>query len=345
LLHASLFGRHPAASKSLAWRSLAPALLLLAVAGCEEAPLSALDPAGPAAAEIAGVWWVMFWASLVITAGVIALALYASLRRGDGIAWGPAKLLIIVGGALFPLAVVAALLAYGVRAGHALLPLPTDEEVFRVEVIAHQWWWEIRYPDADGGTLHDANEIHIPVGRPVDFHITTEDVIHSFWVPRLGGKIDAIPGHENVWRLRADAPGVYRGQCSEFCGAQHSRMGFHVVAHDEAGLEERLALLAERSRDVFAQAAEHEGAELFARECAQCHSVDAREPRARVGPNLAAVADRDFIGAGWLRNEPGTVRQWLRTHQLVKPGNLMPVMGHLSDDELDAIAAFLGDVP
>jgi cytochrome c oxidase subunit II len=322
-------------------RTAATAALLLA--GCEAAPLSAIDPAGPAAAEIAGVWWVMFWASLAITAGVVALALFAALRRGAGIGWGPAKLLIIGGGALFPLAVVAALLAYGVRAGHALLPLPTGEEVFRVEVTAHQWWWEVRYPDAAGGALHDANEIHIPVGRPVDFRITTEDVIHSFWVPRLGGKIDAIPGQENVVRLRADAPGTYRGQCSEFCGAQHSRMGFHVVAHDEAALEERLALLAAASRDPSAADAADRGAALFARECARCHSVDSREPLARVGPNLARVADRRFLAAGWLRNEPGAIRTWLRTHQLVKPGNLMPVLGHLNNEDLDALAAFLGD--
>ncbi|HEX2256571.1 MAG TPA: cytochrome c oxidase subunit II [Afifellaceae bacterium] len=319
-------------------------LPLLLLAGCEQAPLSAIDPAGPGAAEIAGVWWVMFWASLAITAGVVALALYASLRRGGGIAWGPAKLLIIGGGALFPLAVVAALLAYGVRSGHALLPLPGADDVFRVDITAHQWWWEVRYPGSDGGALHDANEIHIPVGRPVDFHITTEDVIHSFWVPRLGGKIDAIPGQENVVRLRADSPGVYRGQCSEFCGAQHARMGFHVVAHDEAALEERLSLLAERSRDVFAEPP-GAGAELFVGECAHCHSLDSREPLARIGPNLAGVADRRFIGAGWLANRDGAIREWLRAHQRIKPGNRMPVLGHLSNEELDALAAFLGDAP
>jgi cytochrome c oxidase subunit 2 len=316
-------------------------LLSLTTSGCERAPLSSLSPAGRAAAEIEGVWWLMFWASLAITAGVVALGLYAGLRRGGRIGRVPAYWFITAGGALFPLAVIIVLLAYGVRSGHALLPLPTEEEVFRVEVTAHQWWWEVRYPDFRGEALHDANEIQIPVGRPVDVHLTTEDVIHSLWVPSLGGKIDAIPGQENVLRFRAGAPGVYRGQCAEFCGAQHARMGFHVHAHDEPRLEERLGLLASRSRDIPAEPAD-EGAALFARHCAGCHSVSSRQPQARIGPNLAGVSDRDFLGAGWLRNEEGAVREWLRVHQLIKPGNLMPVLGHLSDDELDAIAGFLG---
>lgn len=320
---------------------MAPFVSSLAVAACEKAPLSALDVAGPAAAEIEGVWWVMFWASLAITGGMVMLGAYAGLRRTGAIGPRSGHLLILGGGALFPLAVIVALLAYGVRSGHALLPLPTEDDVFRVEVTAHQWWWEVRYPDVAGEALHDANEIHIPVGRPVDVHLTTADVIHSFWVPRLGGKLDAIPGQENVLRLRADAPGVYRGQCSEFCGAQHARMGFHVEAHEGAGLQQRLALLADRSRDIFAAEPADAGAELFLRECAQCHSLNSRQPLATVGPNLAGLADRAFLGAGWLRNEPGAVREWLRAHQIIKPGNRMPALGHLGNDELDALAGFV----
>ena len=140
---------------------------------------------------------------------------------------------IVGGGLLLPLFSIAGLLAVGIPLGRQMLPLPSATgEVLRIDVTGHQWWWEIRYPDT-GITLR--NELHIPVATPVDIHLTTVDVIHAFWVPRLGGKLDAIPGRTNVLRLQADTPGLYRGQCAEFCGLHHAHMQFTVTAHSPAG--------------------------------------------------------------------------------------------------------------
>ncbi len=142
---------------------------------------------------------------------------------------------IIGGGLLLPGAAIVVLLAVGIPIGHKLLPLPTDEgEALRIDVTGHQWWWQVHYPDSD---IQLRDELHIPVGVPVDLHLTSADVVHSFWVPRLGGKLDMIPGRTNVLRLRADSADTYRGMCAEFCGLNHAHMKFTVTAHDAGEFE------------------------------------------------------------------------------------------------------------
>lgn len=145
--------------------------------------------------------------------------------------------LIIGGGVLLPLLSIAALLAVGIPAGQRMLPMPTPEHVLRIDVTGHQWWWEVHYPDT-GARFR--NELHIPTGAPVDIHLTTADVIHSFWVPRLAGKLDAIPGRTTILRLQAEQPGLYRGQCAEFCGLHHAHMQFSVTAHEPAAFQQWL---------------------------------------------------------------------------------------------------------
>jgi cytochrome c oxidase subunit II len=303
-------------------------------------PLSTLDPQGPGAAPIATLWWIMFWSSLAILLFVTALWLYPLFRELERRPRISSRWFVFGGGVVFPLATVLALLGYGLTSGHSMLPLMTDERVFRVEVIGNRWWWEIRYPDVDGIVLYDANELHIPADRPVDVYLTGADVIHSFWVPRLAGKLDAIPGQINVIRIRADVPGLYRGHCAEFCGGQHARMGFHVEAHDERALRERLELLTARSRPLDPTEA-GPGAAAFATHCARCHSVDATRQTDVRAPNLAGLVDRHFLGAGTLRNDSDNLRLWLRDHQAIKPGNLMPDHSDIPSDTLDAIADFL----
>lgn len=218
---------------------LITSLLLVGCAG----PFSTLDPVGPAARSAAGLWWGMFVFSSVVLAAVVALWLYAMRRDPGTVSDTAAQRLqnrwIIGGGLILPLASIALLLAFGIPLGHRMLPLPPEDgDVLRIEVTGHQWWWEVHYPDS-GIRLRD--ELHIPAGMPVDLHLTSADVIHSFWVPRLGGKLDMIPGHINVLRLQADAPGVYRGQCAEFCGLRHAHMQFTVEAHDAGAFETWLA--------------------------------------------------------------------------------------------------------
>jgi cytochrome c oxidase subunit 2 len=282
----------------------------------------------------------MFWGSMVITAGMLLLALHVTLRPRGPAAAASSLRWVVGGGLVFPGMVLLALMLYGFGPGRASLPQDAGGDAYRVDVVAHQWWWEVMYPDIDGAPLLDANEIHVPVGRPVHVVVTSADVIHSFWVPRLGGKIDAIPGHRNRVVLQAEAPGIYRGQCSEFCGAQHARMGFQVEAHEARALEERLQRLAGRSRPPPG-AETDPGAADFARHCAACHSIDARSRSALPGPNLAGLADRNRLGAGWLGNDREARRRWLSEHQSLKPGNRMPDFAHLDDRVLDGIADFL----
>lgn len=208
------------------------------LAGCA-GPQSMLDPAGPSAQAIAAVWWWMLGVGVLVLLGVVALWLVAMRRQaqtadGDdppgtarsGLRW------IIGGGIVLPVAAIVPLLIFGSSAGLHQLPLArsgADETAppLRIDATGQQWWWALHYPDS-GVRLR--NELRLPVGRPVLVHVGSEDVIHSFWVPRLGGKIDAIPGRTNVVRLQADQVGRFRGQCAEFCGQDHAHMVMTVIA-------------------------------------------------------------------------------------------------------------------
>lgn len=324
-------------------RPLLVALSLVVAAlttGCLDKPLSTLDPAGPAAAAIAQVWWVMLIGGTAILVLMIVLTLYAAMhsRRTDK---APVRWLLVGGGLVLPLGVTLALLVYGINSGQSMLPLPTKEPVYRVEVRGHQWWWEVIYLDAPGGPRYSANELHIPANHLVDVHVTTEDVIHSFWAPRLGGKIDAIPGRTNVVRLRADEPGVYHGVCAEYCGAQHARMRLVIEAHEPDALQARLAALdgPPPASDLATL-----GAQAFARDCLACHSLDPSARSEQVGPNLADMGLRATLGAGTLPNTPENLRDWLTHHQARKPGNRMPDQ-NLSAEDVEAIATYLESLP
>jgi len=211
-------------------------IVAAALAGCA-GPLSTLDPAGPAAGSIARLWWVMLAGALVLFALVMFLFGMAFLRRGRR-ASGPPQRWIVLGGLVLPAFVLIPLVGYGLYAGQRLLPLPGATPP-RIEVQAHQWGWTVHYPDGAGATTK--NVLHLPAGAPVDLVITSMDVIHSVWIPRLAGKMDAVPGRTNVLRLQADQPGRYHGVCAEFCGTGHAQMRFDVVVHRAADYASALA--------------------------------------------------------------------------------------------------------
>lgn len=198
-----------------------------------------LSPAGPSAHMAADLWWGMLLFATLVLVAVVALWIHA-LRRSHRDYGKDSKRIerrwIIGGGIILPTLSIAVLLAFGIPAGHRMLPLPMSGEApLRIEVTGHQWRFEVRYPDSG---IQMENRMVIPTGQPVDLHVDSADVIHSFWVPRLGGKIDMLPGRKNVLRLQADEPGTYRGQCAEFCGAMHARMVFTVEAMSAAGFEQ-----------------------------------------------------------------------------------------------------------
>lgn len=312
------------------------ALAVPSLAGCA-GEQSALAPAGRAAREVAWLWWAMMSFSTLVLIVVAVLWVHAMRRRpkdyDDAGRRRIEKRWLVGGGLLLPSLSILALLIFGVPVGQRMLPLPlVGEQPLRIEVTGHQWWWEVRYPDSGVVT---ANQLHLPVGRPVDLTLRSADVIHSFWVPRLGGKLDMIPGRSNVLRLQADQPGTFRGQCSEFCGTQHSHMAIIVQAQDEPDFERWI-----QARRAPAVPADTPGAQRFAEYCGACHRVAGISEGTRA-PDLSDVGSRPRLGAGVLRNEPGALANWLRNHQRLKPGNGMPLHSHLSDTELDEIATWL----
>jgi cytochrome c oxidase subunit 2 len=319
--------------------ALAP---LPAAARLAERLQSAVDPRGAAAADLATLWWVMFVGAVLIFVGVMALVLLGTLRPR---ASAPARLLIIGGGLVFPAVTLTLLLVYTVNVGARLMAPPPDDAL-TIDVTGHMWWWDVRYRGAGGEPeLVTANELRIPVGRPVHLRVRSNDVIHSFWVPSLAGKIDMIPGRTNVITFQADAPGTYRGQCAEFCGLQHAQMALHVVAEEPAAWEDwferqrRLGATGERfltprqqrGRDVFVDAG-----------CGSCHALrGVSDPPAGLAPDLTLVGARPSLGAGTLPNSVGHLAAWIAGSQSIKPGNRMPSFHTLDGPSLTALADFL----
>jgi cytochrome c oxidase subunit II len=202
--------------------------LALVVAGCG-GPLSTLDPATEAAARIAGLWWVMLTAAGVILTGVIGLFLW-TFRAGRGSGRVSPRLFLLGGGLVFPMVTLTALLVYALAFGQWLKPRP-GEEVVRVEARGQQFFWEFTHFDAEGRAIRTRDRLHLPAGTPVEVTLISADVIHSFWLPRLAGKMDAVPGHANVLRLDAAPPGLYAGVCAEFCGLGHTDMRFSAMVY------------------------------------------------------------------------------------------------------------------
>lgn len=203
------------------------------LAGCS-GPFSALDPAGPAAMHIANLWWAMLTGAallFILVMGLLFFAMRGRMRPKRPLAW------IVYGGLAMPVSVLAVLVGYSLWIGEKLLPHALASAPVAIEVVASQWQWRFRYPGLDGA---ETDVLVIPAGEPVDLSITSTDVIHSFWVPRLAGKMDAIPGRHNALRIQADRPGIYRGQCAEFCGTEHTGMRFTVEAVAPEALAARI---------------------------------------------------------------------------------------------------------
>jgi cytochrome c oxidase subunit 2 len=292
---------------------------------------SALAPAGPEARVLVEMSWVLFIGAAAIFALVMALLAW-SLRGGRAVREGA---LILGGGIVFPTVTLAILLVYTLVRGEAIQA--PAEPALRIEVTGEQWWWRVRYLGADGrADFETANEIRIPVGKTVLLELKSADVIHSFWVPALAGKLDMIPGRTNRLRLLAERPGEYRGQCAEYCGGPHAFMAFFVVAQDEAGFQEWLA----RQKGTVEQT--HE---LFLRHCAACHTVRGTPAAGTRGPDLTHVASRRSIGAGTLVDpDAAAFARFVASSQHVKPGNLMPSFHDLAGDELAELGRYLASL-
>jgi cytochrome c oxidase subunit II len=300
----------------------------------------ALDPHGSNAHETAQIAWVLFAGGAVIFVLVMALTAYAVFASSRSRTWLGGRPFVIGAGIVFPVVTLSVLLIYTFDVWGALSRDRTPSAL-TIEVTGEMWWWRIRYLAPDGSALLiTANEIHIPVGRPIEFALKSADVLHSFWVPQLAGKLDMIPGRTNVLRIRADSAGVFRGQCAEFCGAQHAKMAFEVVASDPSEFDAWLTAQQRPAQDPRTPELVS-GMNLFVNQCAACHSVRGTNARGAIGPDLTHIGSRQSLAASTLPNNVGTLAGWIAASQHLKPENRMPSFDRLSSAELLSLASYL----
>ncbi|MGE0716643.1 MAG: c-type cytochrome [Alphaproteobacteria bacterium] len=318
------------------------ALLACLPGGCAGVQ-SALDPRGVEAERI----WLLFWIAtaflgvvLVLTGAATLLSIAGTARIRRVLA---ADRFIVGAGLVVPVVSLTALLA-GSLALMAERPVSAGGP-FQVRVVGEQWWWRVVYRLPDGTEFESANELRIPVGRPVALTLESADVIHSFWVPNLAGKVDMIPGRRNPLTLHATKPGVSRGQCAEYCGGAHALMSFQVVALEARDFDAWLA--AERAPatvdDGRSDRDQDAGAALFRRlGCGACHRIRGMATaRGRIGPDLTHVGSRLSLGAATLPNDEAAIARWIVDNQHIKPGNRMPPYRIVEGDELARLAGFL----
>lgn len=319
-------------------------IFVLLFGGCSGVQ-DATNPVSPQARMLADLWWAMcIVATLILLAVMVALltGVWRSRgRRGEApLNRRQSRNLVLAGGVTLPAIVLPMVLISSVTIHGKLASGPPDDAL-TVEVIGRRWWWEIRYLDKGNRAVAvTANEIHIPVGRPVKFLLRSRDVIHSFWVPNLAGKVDLIPGQTNTAWLTADRAGAFRGQCAEFCGVQHTNMAFWVVAEPpeifsnwlarESGPAiEPLDPVVARGQQVFLSSA-----------CTMCHAIRGTAARGQVAPDLTHLASRRTLAAGILPNNRGNLAGWILDPQHIKPGNRMPPI-NFDADSLHPLLSYL----
>jgi len=301
---------------------------------------SVFHPAAVDARTIAEITWILITGATLILA-LVCFLLWRAVRRNAGtikpLHW------IIGGGVLFPLAVLTPLLAYSTWRS-AELTMPASQNALVISVTAKMWWWEVRYSDPQGGKdIVLANEIHLPAGRPVYLSLSSNDVIHSFWVPALGGKVDMVPGRQHGMRVQVDQPGRWRGQCAEYCGEQHARMSLFVVAEAPAGFDAWLAGQA-RPAAAVTDAQLVRGRDVFvAQRCGACHTVRGVSDNANpaLGPDLTHVGSRSHLGAGTVPNGARALADWIANPHAAKPGVRMPASTDLDAASLQALASWM----
>jgi cytochrome c oxidase subunit II len=312
--------------------------------GCANSP-SVLDPHGTDADSVALLSWLMFAISgivLIIVTYLLWMAYRRSRQAGqdrDNLYVNDRGLLrnVVLGGAVAPIVILLVImgLAIWIENTKSVKAAAGNTDI---EIIGHQWWWEVHYT---GQNFYTANEIHIPAGETVTLHVTTADVIHSFWVPELHGKIDLIPGQTNTFTIQADQTGTYRGQCAEFCGVQHAHMAFLVIAQNASDYQAWLDAQTQPGVEPRVGSLEQQGQQAFlGSACVYCHTIRGTNASGRVGPDLTHLGSRRTIASGILPNNPGNLAGWMINSQSIKPGNHMPPMD-LNGDQVQALLAYL----
>ena len=331
-------------ARKIAW---VLALLSMTLAGCAGAP-SPLAPVSSNARLISSLTWVVFGIATIVFVVVEGMLIYSTIRFSRKTSDGLPKQVggntrLEIAWTLAPAIVLAIVFVISMQTLRTIAFQPSTSpdagdpsQALHVRVIGHQWWWELDYPD-----LHivAADEMHVPTGTVVNVDVESVDVIHSYWVPQLGGKIDAIPGHVNRTWFQATQAGTYYGQCAEFCGVEHANMRLQVIVETpeqfQTWVKGQQAAVPAMTGDAAT------GEQVFLNgPCVGCHTIDGTKAQGKVGPNLTHFASRSVFAGAVLDNTPQNVAQWLADPQKVKPGNLMPNL-HLPQNQIDELVAFL----
>lgn len=315
-----------------------PLVLILSLAGCS-GEQSALAPAGEGAERLADLFWVMLAGAAVIWTLVVGAAVYASRVRPEPHSERAASALLLWGGVAFSTVVLGALLSYGLM----LMPdLRAPGDGLKIVVSGEQWWWRVRYlPPDRSEPIESANEVRLPLGQRVEFELTSPDVIHSFWIPPLGGKVDMIPGRRTRLVLEPTRTGQFRGVCAEFCGTSHALMAFSVVVMEQEAFDAWLAREAAAAAEPATPGAAR-GRDLFVQVgCGACHTVRGTPANGTIGPDLTHLASRATLGAGTLAPGKEELIRWIAHTEAVKPDVRMPSFGALPAEHIEAIATYL----
>lgn len=317
-----------------------PVLRLCAVAaivafpcGCNSAS-SALAPSGVEAQLIANTFWLMTAGAIVIWLAVVILAIRAASSGRSGSR--AARRVIIGGGVVLPVVVLTALLVHGLSLMPKLRPAPSVDSL-RIDVSGEQWWWRVRY----AGDVMLANEIRLPLGERVEIRLSSPDVIHSFWIPALAGKMDMTPGRDTTLAITPTKTGVFHGACAEFCGTSHAHMRIVAVVMEPDAFSRWLVTQALDAK-APANALARRGAQAFlVNGCGACHTIRGTAADGVIGPDLTHVGSRASLAAGTLENDREDFVRWISHPQAIKPGALMPSFAMLPADDIEAIAAYL----
>ena len=314
-------------------------VLLVLLGGLLSACSGAFDPNGSQSSPILDDFWIMLGLSSVIFAGVMILLGYALLHRRDEARISTKRefTLIGLGGFVLPLVVLSLLVGVTVDSLHKLTsPAPAD--ALQIQVTGTDWWWDVYYPQSG---VRTANEIHIPAGEIVSITGVGADVIHSFWVPQLAGKVDLIPGKPNQFKLKADQPGTYRGQCAEYCGIGHAKMAFTVIAQPRSEFNAWLASQAQPANVQALDSRAAAGQKVFMNaSCSACHGIKGTPANGSAGPDLTHLASRNMFAAETEPINATNLAQWVTDPSSVKAGVKMPAT-HFSQSDLSNLVAFL----
>ncbi|WP_284070201.1 cytochrome c oxidase subunit II [Sphingomonas sp. KRR8] len=319
----------------------------LALTGCASLPLSYLDSTAPVGGRIAQLGWGMLIISVVVVliiAGLLVAAIWRGSTEVDGrelaVRRDTGGMRWIYVGVGISSAVLAISAIWTLLTLKAVAQPASGAAPLTIGIVAHQWWWQADYrPSQAQGNFTTANEVHIPVGVPVRFELRSADVIHSFWVPKLAGKTDVIPGRTNSMWVEARQPGIYRGQCAEYCGIEHALMSFRVIAEPIDRFRSwQAAELSGRSPQQGSASAQ--GAAIFAAHCGACHAMRGTEAGGAYGPDLTNLGSRTTLAAGMIQNTPRNLAYWIRHAQEVKPGARMPNVP-LSDADVAKLVPYL----